>query len=185
MKKHSLYLREDQIAFLKSLPNASSFIREALDVSISGSRGNAERIIAIHEGIKELETKIVSQNLVLEGAQKETEKIEEKIKQEKFWFQIAQNIARGNFEVKEHDGKFRVLYETEEGENILVTKDCDTKEEAQRKGVEKGKEGIRNVRDRIKELQEKKRIHKRYVEAQKTKLKAMEDNLQNLYASMK
>jgi len=58
MKKHSLYLREDQTAFLKSLSNASGFMRECLDVAISSERGSTEKTICLYEGAKELEAKI-------------------------------------------------------------------------------------------------------------------------------
>ena len=186
MKKHSLYLREDQIAFLRSLDNASSFVREALDVAIASERGSTEKTICLYEGTKELEAKIASQALILEGARKEAQKIEEEIKQPQFYLGIVQNVAHGkNIELRQVKGKWEALTPSKEGKYMRITSGHDTEEEAKTRAIERGKIGIKNMKRELKELEQKKQRHEQYVEAQKAKLKDMEKNLEALKASMK
>jgi len=184
MKKHSLYLREDQTAFLKSLSNASGFMRECLDVAISSERGSTEKTICLYEGAKELEAKITAQALLTETNGEEAEEIEKKIKKAQSFLKVAQRIANGEFEIEPYQGKFRVLAELEEDRYTVVTKGHDTEEEAKARAIEKGKIGIENMKCELKELAKKKQRHEQYVEAQKVKLKNMEENLQKLYSSM-
>jgi len=182
MKKHSLYLREDQIAFLKSLSNASTFMREALDLAISSERGSAEKTICLYEATKELETKIATQILVIETNGKETEEIEKKITRAQLHQKVAENIANGEFQVQQFRGKWRVLAPTTGDKYVIVTDGHISEEAAKTRGLEKGKIAIKNTKRAFKELEEKKQRHHQYVEAQKAKLKDMQRNLKKLYA---
>ena len=185
-QKYSCYLRPDQAQFLRNLPNASSFVREALDRFIAESdRGKTEKTICLYEGAKELEGKIASQALILEGARKEAQKIEEEIKESQYILGVAQKIMRGDFTIREIHGKFRVVAEREEGKWFTVSaKDLDTEEEARKHGVERGKIAVENHEKILKKLKEKKQQHERYLEAQKAKLKDMKKNLEALKARM-
>jgi len=185
MKKHSLYLREDQIAFLKSVPNASGFMRECLDVAIASERGSTEKTISIYEGAKELEAKIASQALIIEGTQKETEKIEEEMKKVQLFLKVARNVGNGKFELQQFKGKWRALAPTTEGKYTIVTDSHDTEEEAEAKAKERGQIAIKNTKKELKELKQKKQRHNTYLQAQKRKLEDMQKNLEALYASMK
>jgi len=186
MKKHSLYLRSDQISFLKSLPNASSFIRECLDVAISETRGNTERTICLYEGAKELEAKITNQVSKIKEARAEAEKIEEQNKEAQRFLKVAHAVSDGKFEVEqENDGTFRILFAKEDGRFILVTDKHETEEEAKSEAIEKGKSSVKAWKADLKEAMKKKKAHEAYVRAQQAKLGDMKKNLEKLYASMK
>jgi len=185
MKKHSLYLREDQITFLQNLDNASQFVREALDVAIASQRGSAEKTICLYEATRELETKITAQALLIKTNGKETEEIEEKIRSAQKFLKVAQEVVDGQFQIEQHKGKLRVLAEIEENRYTVVTEGHDTEEEAKTKALEKGKISIENAKHELKKLEEKKQRHEQYVDAQKQKLKSMQKNLEVLQASIK
>ncbi len=178
-------MREDQIAFLKSLPNASSFMRECLDIAIASKRGSTEKTICLFQGAEELQTKIASQNLVIEDIRSESEKIEEEIKKVQLFLKVARNVADGKFELQQSKGKWRALAPTTEGKYTIVTDGHDTEEEAEAKAKERGKIAIKNMKKELKELRQKKQRHNIYLQAQKRKLEDMEKNLEGLYASMK
>jgi len=178
-------LREDQIAFLKSLPNASSFMRECLDIAIASKRGSTEKTICIYEASKELEEKINAQILVIETNGQETEEIEKKVERAQLYHKVAQNIANGEFQVQQHQGKWQVLAPISDGRYTRVTDGHDNEEEAKIRAMERGQIAIKNTKKELKELNQKKQRHQQYVEAQKAKLKDMQKNLEALYASMK
>jgi len=185
MKKHSCYLREDQITFLRNLDNASQFIREALDLFISNSdRSTAEKTICTYEASKELEDKITAQALLIKTNGKETEEIEKEVKRAQLYHKVAQNIANGEFQVQQSKGKWRVLASTTESKYTIVTDGHDTEEQAEAKAKERGQIAIKNTKKELKELNQKKQRHNTYLQAQKAKLRNMEKNLETLKASM-
>jgi hypothetical protein len=184
MKKHSLYLREDQISFLKSLSNASSFMRECLDVAIASQRGSTEKTICLFQGCQELEGKITSQTLVIEGTEKQAEQIEEEVKEAEELVKVAQDVANGKFEVEEDTEGYKVVIQI--GNKLsTVTKNNTSEEEAREKAIERGKNAVENTTNHLKEVSQKKARHNLYLKAQQDKLQDMQKNLKTLYASMK
>jgi hypothetical protein len=184
MKKHSLYLRQDQTNFLKSLSNASSFMREILDVAIASQRGSTEKTITIFQGAEELEGKITSQTLIIEGAQKQAQEIEEQVKETEELVKVAEDVASGKFQVEEDSEGFKVVIQI--GNKFsTVTKENDSEEEAREKAIERGKVGVKNTTSHLKEVKQKKARHTLYLKAQQDKLRHMQENLKTLYASMK
>jgi len=61
----------------------------------------------------------------------------------------------------------------------------DTEEEAKTKAKERGQIGIKNAKTNLKEINQKKKRHNIFLQAQKRKLKDMQKNLEALYANMK
>jgi chromosome segregation ATPase len=185
MKKYSIYLREDQLDFLRTLNNASAFVREAIDQFLTKSdRTQAEKTIVMYEAIQELETKITNQEQVIEDAERQAEQIEEEIKEVEELVKVAKDVADGKFEVQEDTEGYKVVIQI--GNKLsTVTKDNDSEEEARKKAIEKGKIGVKNTTSHLKEVEQKKTRHNLYLKAQQAKLQDMQENLKTLYTSMK
>lgn len=160
-------------------------MRECLDVAIASQRGSAEKTITIFQGAEELQAKIASQALIIEGTQSESEEIEEKIKKVQLFLKVARNVANGKFELQQSKGKWRALAPTTEGKYTIVTDGHDTEEQAKARALERGKMGIKNMKRKLKELNQKKQRHNIFLQAQKRKLKDMQKSLEVLYANMK
>ena len=184
-QKYSVYLRQDQVQFLRNLDNASSFVREGIDLLVAKSdRTQAEKTIVLYEAIQELEDKITAQKVLIKSNGEKTEKIEEAIEEAQIFLKTAQKIANGYFQVQQHKGKFRVLYEREDDKFLLVS-EGDTEEEAKTTATEKGKSAVEVWKSNLKEAKQKKKAHQTYMDVQKAKLKDREKNLKMLEASMK
>ena len=185
MKKHSLYLREDQISFLKSLSNASTFVREAIDQFLTKSdRTKAEKTIMTYKAIQELQTKIDVQALLIKTNGKETEEIEAEVREAEELVKVAEDVANGKFEVQEDTEGYKVVIQI--GNNLsTVTKNNNSEEEAREKAIERGKVGVKNTTSHLKEVEQKKTRHNLYLKAQQAKLQDMQENLKTLYTSMK
>ena len=161
MKKHSFYLREDQLAFLRKIENASSFIREALDQLIAKSdRAKAEKTIVTYNAIQELRDRIDVQALLIETNGEKTDKLNEAIEEAKMFLRLAQKIAKGQFEIEKHGNKFRALIKREDADSYVRITEGDTEEHVRTESAERGKQGVKGWKKSLEEAKQRKKAHK-------------------------
>jgi len=185
MHKVNLYLREDQIQFLKTLPNASQFVRESLDMQINNTeRTQAEKTISIFNGIKELTTRIQDQKNKVEQAEKEAIIIEEQHKKAQKNLKLLKEALTGNFQIEHNYSGYKTYITTTEGKRIILTEDQPTEEQARTATMKKLKAAIHNYTQSLEQTTTKKHIHSNYLQAEKTKLASITDNLQKLQTTL-
>ena len=186
LKKYSVYLRSDQIDFLRSLDNASSFVRESLDqFVVKSDRTQAEKTICLYEGARELELKIKALRLVVDTQKEQSEKFDKDIQEAEMFLRLAQKIAKGQFEIEKHGNKFRALIKREDVDRFVRITEGDTEEGVRAETMQRCKQGVKGWKKSLDKAKQKKKAHQAYMKAQKQKLRDMQTNLQKLYVSTK
>jgi len=185
MKKVNLYFREDQIQFLKTLHNASIFVREAIDQTIASSdRTEAEKTIVLYNGIQELENHIQNQKTKLEQAEKEATQIEEQHKKAQKNLKLLKEALTGNFQIEHNYAGYKTHITTTEGKRIILTEEQPTEEQAKNATIEKLKLGVQNYSENLERATTQRDIHSTYLQAEKTKLASMTRNLEKLQTTL-
>ena len=187
LKHYTLRLRPDQIAFLKTISNASAFIREALDNLIAETdRSCLEKTIALHEAVNELEEKIREQIETIRQVKNETPSLDFDIKKLERWVIFCEEIMKGKFDVYEIMGSHGSLFEackSDDGRSVKIA-EGQTRQEASDKAQEKITELLKKQRSRLTQLIERRQRQTQLLETHQRKLENMKVQLEKLKSKL-
>lgn len=182
LKPYTLRLRPDQLDFLKSLENASSFVREAIDGKIADTeRVSNERVIALHEAYEELKEKIPIEEERIQAIKNRISKIDHDIERAEKMISICRDLLDGKIEpnhiLQWGGGAYYEIRAEFDGKDKRFGRG-DTEEEAIANGKQIGEHGLPTVQGYLEGYITDKKHHTQLLKAHEGRLRDMQAKLE-------